>query len=537
MPRRERDQPLPRAPLASALAALVLITGVSASARAAQPNADLVCEEPSAALDKYHLLRAMSLDLRGELPSEVEYAALDDVDGDDVPEALVDDWLASDAFVERAVRLHRDLLWNSLDNITLVNPRGVIRQTGGIWYRSGTQAIFYRGGNVRCLDAPAEYADDGTVVAWPQADGTRREGWIAVAPFWAPAAMIKTCAFDAQDAAISPSGTTCASNAGLSDSDCGCGPELRNCMPTGTANQTITRAMGEDLERRVRDVIAGDGSYLDLFTSRTAWVNGPLVHYWRYLRAFPRMTMDPAPLEVDRLPDLAWEQADTWVPVEMGPEQAGILTSPAYLLRFQTNRARANRFYNAFLCQPFNAPSGGLPVASAAAQIEPDLQVRDGCDYCHAVLEPAAAHWGRWGERGATYLSPDTTPAFDPSCELCATTGIPCSSRCRTFYVTDVLDEKAEPFVGWMSAYLFRRPEHEAFVEDGPTYLVYKTVVDGRFPACVARTAAERLLGREVGLDEQPWLDGLAREFVASGYRYRDVVRAVVMNPAYRRVR
>ncbi|MCA9517749.1 MAG: DUF1585 domain-containing protein, partial [Myxococcales bacterium] len=314
-------------------------------------------------------------------------------------------------------------------------------------------------------------------------------------------------------------------------------PALRNCMPGGSTQlRMITDAMVKDIDLRVAELVETDGSYLDLFTSAGVWVNGPLVHYWRYLTAFPRMSMSPAPIDVDRLPDLAFTDVDTWVKVQMGPEQAGILTSPAFLLRFQTNRARANRFYNSFLCQAFNAPSGGIPVVAGAAA-EPDLQIRAGCEYCHALLEPAASHWGRWGERGASRLAEDAFPPFDDSCELCATSGLPCSRRCQDFYVTQAFDDREAPYLGWLKSYLFRRPEHEHYVEEGPKLLVYSTLVDGRFERCAVRTAAEHLLGRALDKGEDALVDDVAREFIASGYKYRALVKALVTHPTYRRVR
>jgi len=513
------------------------------AASALEPaGGDLVCEAPEDELAPSRLLRAISLDLRGQLPAAHEYAALPEGDDPDAAlsaiDAMVEAWLASEAFAERFVRLHQELLWNNLDDLTLVGVRGRIRLAQGAWWRGGTQASFYRGSNVGCLNAPAEYDEDGAVVQTLQPDGTRREGWVWIAPYWAPDTEIRVCALDAQDALVSPSGTLCASTAGLNDLHCGCGPALRNCLPTGNVYpRMITDAMAADIAHRVRDLIARDASYLELFTSRTVWVNGPLAHYWKHLRAFPRMVVNPPPLSIDRLPELAFTDTETWIPVEMGPEHAGVLTSPAFLMRFQTNRARADRFYNAFLCQPFNSPAGGIPVADESAQIEPDLQVRKGCDYCHALLEPAAAYWGRWGERGASWLDPYQHPAFDAECQLCATTGLPCSQRCRQFYTTTAYDPREADYLGWLQAYHFRRPEHRDFVEDGPRLLVYQTVVDGRFPRCVARTAVERLLGRPPHPEEEPWLDELAHAFVASGYRYREVLKAIVTHPTYRRVR
>ena len=64
--------------------------------------------------------------------------------------------------------------------------------------------------------------------------------------------------------------------------------------------------------------------------------------------------------------DLRFDESDRWVEIELPEQHAGILTSPAYLLRFQTNRARASRFADAFLCEPFTPPAGGLPASTEA---------------------------------------------------------------------------------------------------------------------------------------------------------------------------
>ena len=45
------------------------------------------------------------------------------------------------------------------------------------------------------------------------------------------------------------------------------------------------------------------------------------------------------------------------------------------------------------------------------------------------------------------------------------------------------------------------------------------------------------LLGRTPDEGDADWLAGLTREFVAGGYHYRDLVRAIVQSPRYRRVR
>ncbi|MFT5434346.1 MAG: hypothetical protein ACI9OJ_005059, partial [Myxococcota bacterium] len=198
---------------------------------------------------------------------------------------------------------------------------------------------------------------------------------------------------------------------------------------------------------------------------------------------------------------------------------------------------RANRFYNAFLCEPFQPPAGGIPFADEAAIHQPDLQKRAGCKYCHSLLEPSSSFWGRWPENGAGYLEPAEFPPLREDCLACAQTGQNCSADCNLYYLTKPVASEQTPYLGKLSAYEFRRPEHEQNVEVGPRVLALSAVVDHRVPTCAARRTAEWLLNRELQPDEGPWLESLANEFVADGYRYRSLVKAILTSPVYRRVR
>jgi hypothetical protein len=510
----------------------VLACGGFPAAWAQLPSPD--CGPLSDDLSAARRLRALSLDLRGVVPTPGEYGRL--VDGE-VPEALLDEWLASEAFVQRAVRLHRDLFWNNVTNVNLLNNRSILRREagGGRFWRFAI-ADLYRGDRVVCLDEPASFGPGGEILTELQPDGTRREGWVTVEPYWAPGTSVQVCAFDAQAATVSPLGTRCDTADGLADPQCGCGPRLSFCAWGATTLGPLMRAMGEDLDRRVAAIVREDRPYVELFEGDAMYVNGPLVHFWKYQAELPgQIRLLPRPVEVDKLPDLEFTDTETWVRIEAGPAHAGVLTAPAYLLRFQTNRARANRFYNSFLCQPFVAPDGGLPAASG--DITLDLQQRDGCKYCHGLLEPAAAYWGRWAASGGGYLDPERYPAMRDDCRRCATGGEACSDDCRRHYVTSALTAEEDPYLGWLRPYEFLRDDHMAHVEMGPSVLVARTVVDGRFGACTTRTQARALLGREPTEDEQGFVDETVARFAASGYRYRDLVKAVVTSAPYRRVR
>lgn len=526
------------APLCGLFLAVLSLVGVqTAAAQAPGENVDLLCEAAPDELTPARYLRALSLDLTGELPSAAHTAAVDAAG--DVPEDVLDDLLATPGFLERTVRHHDALLWNSVRNLNLLSVAFSLGQTAnGPFFRRVT-APTYRGTTVACLDEPATFDAAGRPVT-RLVDGARREGWVFVAPYWNPETPIKVCAFDAQDGLVSSLGTECGTPRGAQDVECGCGPDLRFCGVEQT-RLAVVDAIAES-QRRVIAAVIGEGlPYTDLFTTRRAFVNGPLVHFWRYHARLPNnYVFEPLLLDPATLPDLPFTARDTWVEIELAAGGAGILTQPAFLIRFQTNRARPNRFYDAFLCQPFQPPPGGLPPASSECSREPDLQQRCGCKYCHALLEPSGAHWGRYSEQGAAFLSPERFPPTRQDCVSCALTGQSCSDECRRFYVMSALTDEERPSLGMLKAYQFRREDHVPNVETGPRLLALGAVADNRLPRCVARRTAEWLLGRPVeGLTaaEEVWLDELTTRFVTAGYRYDLLVRDVVTSPVYRRAR
>jgi NAD-dependent dihydropyrimidine dehydrogenase PreA subunit len=508
---------------------------VSSNLASAQlPNEELVCRADTPQMDKYGYLRSLMLDLKGTAPTLEDYARLDSVD--DVTPEMIDEMLSSEAFVGRVVRLHRSFLWNNVDNVSLLNFRTSMRRTSGLYWRT-RPAITYRGDGVPCRDVPATFDAQGNIEVETDANGVRREGWVMVRPYWAPTTEIKVCAFDAQQRAYSASGTDCKTNGGFNDTGCGCGTNLQLCRYGSAVG--INRAMAGDVDRRIADVIRRDRPYEEIFTSKKAYVNGPMVHYLKHQTGVPAgVRLTPSPYKIDRLPDLNWsDDASNWQQITLNAEHAGILTSPAYLLRFQTNRARANRFYDAFLCQPFSAPPGGLEAPDPSIEPHPDLQQRDGCKYCHTILEPASSHWGRWAERGAGHLDTATYPAYREDCFECGSAGRLCSAECRSYYITSTFSSLETPYIGSLRAFGFLKPEHERHVDQGPKLLVSTSIVDDRFPNCSARRAMQGFFGRALSVEEEQELKSVSRAFVASNYSYRALVKAIVTSPVYRRVR
>lgn len=539
---RQRHTPWLRVVLATAA-----ITGVLVAPSAAvSPHVPILgasvarCEEPSCRpesprLDGASYVRALSLDLRGTIPSLEELAALRD---DEIPAEMLDAWLEDDAFATRAVRHHRSLLWNNLAAVRFVHFMQRVSVSGTAvggtrrWYRTSS-ARDVRPNESACDDREDTLLADGRA----RLDGTGMDGYVRVNPYWAPETEILVCAIDAQTNRYSARGRDCSSREGVSDPGCGCGPGLAWC-DTQAVQDAIVEGFNRDVELRIAASLEADEPYTEIFTGRRAFVNGPIVHYLKHLaRWYSGVPLLPMPYDLAQLPDLPYTAADTWVPIELPVSHAGVLTSPAYLLRFQTNRARASHFYDAFLCSPMTPPAGGLPVASEAEQRELDLQLRAGCRYCHAILEPAGAHWGRWGQQAGGFLEPTSYPAYLQECADCARGEETCSDTCRLNYLTRPLSSQQEPYVGMMRVYEFLRPEHANYVEEGPAGLIRDGLADGRFTECTVRRTAEWLVGRPLTDADAAETARFQDAFVASGLRMTPLVRSIVSSDLYRRAR
>lgn len=529
------------ASIAASVTALAVV-GASATALAAVPNDSLVCAPEVSAIASTSWMRAVSLDVRGDVPSVDEYRAVRD--GEATVETLVDEWLASDGFSERVLRQHRKLLWNNITNVRVLPASSGISRTnlgGGVYtpYYRRSVATRYRGLAVPCLDEPAEY-NDGVLVRKLQSDGTLREGWVYASPYWDPSLTWKVCALDAQEALYTSKGTDCSSSQGVLDNECGCGPEMRWCS-AGSVQRQIVDGFRDSMDKLISSVITDDRPYTDLFTANEMWVNGPMAHFLRYQTAWSGPArVYPSPVSAGVIPPeevLPFTASDTWIKLPVASDHAGILTHPAFLLRFQTRRARANVVYNAFLCTPFQPPEGGLPPATDAEALNPDLQKRAGCKYCHALLEPAGAFWGRWAERGAGFLNPEEFPAVREDCYSCATSNIGCSSECRSFYQTTALSVAEVPFLGQLQAFVFLDESHVEHVDAGPSLIAMRAVADNRLPMCVAERTSEWLMGRTMTPEDAGTMQELAAEFVASGFSYKEMVKAIVTSDIYRRVR
>ena len=520
---------------------LLLVCLMAAPALAAPgDDAPGSCEPAQEMLSPTQHLRALSLDLTGDLPS---LEALQEVQSlGEVPADMVNSMLDGEDFPWQIVAFHRNLLWPHIEHSDFY-PAGLKQDwPTRIYYRSygGVHwpEVYGRGGpDVFCRDE--QEPDPNNIQPLVNPDGTMQEGWTCVKPYFpvtgdpwldsdddCPLGQIKVCAFDAQEALTSPNnGGSCTSATVNPDSGCGCGPNLRHCA----SFQQFHGHLKDSFERSVHWMVANDRPYHEMLSEAPLFVNGPLVAYFNYFA--PDLSFSKA-----LLPDLDYvDDVDTWVSLPMEADWSGVLTHVVYRQRFMSNRARMDRFYNSFLCSPFLPPVGGLPPASDEAMSEPDLQKRPGCKYCHSTIEPAAAYWGHWGEYRPRYLNPNTYPDYDPECHECALAGT-CTERCSRQYITSASVPETVPFLGYLNAFLFLAEEDLVNIAQGPKLLVERTLLDGRLARCAVRNVAVWLMGRELLPDEESWLETLEQIFVISDYNVKSLVYAIVTSDFYRRV-
>jgi hypothetical protein len=569
-------------PLGARLAApLVLaLAGAAAPAPAAAQTSSSSTPSPAACevarpLEGQRLLRRLSLDLRGRVPTHDEQAVQSGKA--EVSDATVDAYLASADFVDTMRSYHAGLLWPSINSVEfdgLQHKLFPVEIAPGVTvYYSVLRALFLRSVTVQfppCRNEPVQYDAAGRIRMFPLMQGGQivamQEGYVEVEPYWAPGTRIKVCALDAQSEvsgpactaqataqspflkqtcdqfgtytqfggfAISGSAIQCSGAFSFLSDRCGCGPNLRLCNTQET--QALIRASLVEQQMRLLDqIVAENLPYTEVLLTKRSSVNGYLAHYLNYQSTLSfdvfgeKDATSPVPA------GLGWPNGNAWVDVTRTGRHAGVLTTPGYLLKYQSNRGRAHRFYNAFECAAF-IPSGPLPSPSEACSKHEDLTQRCGCNACHVALEPMAANWGRFAEYGLTPLDEGRYPTrYEAVCTNMTT--IDQLFRCFRFYQLEAVGDEL-PFKNLLRPYVFRTPDQVATLEAGPAALAGESIASGKFATCTVRKLWTPFRRRPPPADAAPTvIPDLRGRFQADQHRLRGLVKNIVLNPAYRRM-
>jgi hypothetical protein len=436
--------------------------------------------------------------------------------------------------------------------------------TTKVWQlTSTTKRKAFRGGDgsYACQDLPQSDASLGYTNGVPNCKNIGPdssgvdvclEGWVNVAPYWDPANPIKVCAFDAQEAATYEKTTTpnpgtysCGDLSAQNQHGCGCGPNLSKCMRS-TLEPMIWADLREQLLRLVDDHAMGKQPYSELLTTRQMYTNGRL-DFWKknlapaltYSRTYNEWHTGDAALEAT--PD--WND-NTWHAVTREAPHSGILTLPAFTLRFQTNRGRANRFRIAFLNQYFVAPS--TPDRVGCTDDAADVTERCYCRDCHRVLEPLAAHFAVVSEAGSGLLTDFKKIVYSKT--ECNAQVLPGSSSvCSRFYAEGEAPDPNDPSKMvdvWRLIpleYADAHPEVAENFDKGPEALAKQAITDGSLARSTVAHLFAFLVRREMNLDpasednEIPLLDELAKEFQADDNLPR-LAKRIVQLAVFRRM-
>lgn len=344
---------------------------------------------------------------------------------------------------------------------------------------------------------------------------------------------------------------SCLSKVGFESSvDCGCGPGLERCVPTSPngfmmrwttplgIDQPFDAAprpavlwlrtwLAEEAKHFLDSLIQQDRDFREVLTSRGTTINGPLAQFYRFFAnttccgdgvSVGYSVADGLFNPVNVPISLALHDVNNWTDVrDRGPNAAGIMTMPVFLLKYGSRRQRAHAIYSAFACRDFVAESAQLEPSN-----EPDLTKRPGCSACHERLEPMAAYFARIQESDWTFLPIAQFPVAEPRC----TSRSSPFSGCKTIYDPAFTNAERALLRG-----AYANPAH---ADLGPQGFAADMTNSKDFAPCVVRNIAASLLGRALTVDDNRWKLDLASKFSDDGYRMRGLVRAVATSDRYR---
>ncbi|MFO0593730.1 MAG: DUF1585 domain-containing protein [Myxococcaceae bacterium] len=350
---------------------------------------------------------------------------------------------------------------------------------------------------------------------------------------------VAMCAIEAQTRDVNPwTMESCETTRFLSDRACGCGFGARRCEAGSGANfNARISAINEEPLQLVDSVIRRDENYFNILTTRRSFVNGPLSQLYRQNQT-PTVWLATAPTQPTLVPDVPITQTDTWVEYTRDEYASGVLTTASWLYRFPTQRSRVNQFWGAFLCKHFAPPAGAIaPPPEDSCNRDNNLATRCGCSYCHATVEPMGAHWGRFGERSATWLDPAVFPRVSAKCRDCALAGnTTCDNECGN-YVMQAFDGEGAQSLGLLRTYLYRTPEEEPNITGGPRLLVERMLQTGDLEKCAVQNLWNHLLGRPMTSEEEKlYLPGLVDHFAMNNHNLKELMLKIISTDAYRRV-
>jgi hypothetical protein len=268
-------------------------------------------------------------------------------------------------------------------------------------------------------------------------------------------------------------------------------------------NPALRAAVRRETEELVGRVWDHGGSVNELFTSREAFVNGPVAQLYG---------VTPAPA------------GDTWTWTALPADQrSGLATRAAFLLVFSNADIaspirRGAVVFRQFMCTPFPPPPPTANDVQISGGVDPTgrpLSIREvvttttmtaECRSCHERLNPAGFPFARYDALGQ-WQNAERVVGSD-----------------GTKY--DVAIDATGELLG----------SDVAGSVDGAVQLSEKLAQSRRVKDCLTMTAWQRAMGRAVMGEEVSSVDYVKERLATTG-RIRDALAAMVETPAFRYVR
>ncbi len=176
---------------------------------------------------------------------------------------------------------------------------------------------------------------------------------------------------------------------GILNPACGCGPEQIICYPRDLKHKTVVGIAREFADRGLRAYEQG-WSWLDLFGGDLYYGDRWLYHHYLFQQKVAVTMQPPSASELAFLKSLPLD-SKVEVAHPGGPERAGIVTSPAFLTRFNNFRSRVRALTDQLLCKDVD---GSLNVDGYTSFLNTDLSAFDkshgnkpGCATCHYGMD------------------------------------------------------------------------------------------------------------------------------------------------------
>ncbi len=541
------------------------------------------------------LLRRASLALRGEPPSDAEYAALEAA-GDEPAQfthvhAFVDSVLSDPRFYRTV--FETALGWLNIPPV----PRTADEPEYGVQQQRALRAC--AGGTLKAgALAYADYdasACDGVSSQGGPLHETTIEAW------WEPGT---TVALVGDAASTEATGSTIYNGNWLTidctergaEGTCGCGPHGVHCYDSGSASPGWKDYLHTH-EHGQRRQIAQEPARL---FAHIVWYDRPLTDFVLGTYSVGSTNLQAAYVSqglaggaYELLGDTSWWQpadyadaltdpyhgpgdATAWREYEvpernpffladrdytydprtatqpmLGIGAAGMLTSLGFLNAYPRERIRAARALEALACEVLSPPSADQTFN----EYHSDPYDQGACQHCHRRIDPAAIHFKRYGKRGsakngwgATFIMPGIGDIWQ----------FPAAWHTGSWpYHTDpfahwnrwyspgtgltpvtAADEQADPFTLFIDVL---PPEMTLLGQTsdgtaGPLGFAKLIVQAGAFDKCMVRRIHTMVLGRDIEPAlEAGYLEKLTADFVAGGRLVRPLVKQLTLSDLFAR--